>query len=59
MIQDEVNRIREGMEKFSANNIWNADETAIFIAILSKEKETILKAWEKPTLKRTSISIEN
>ena len=51
MIQDEVNPIRERIKNFSANNIWNADETAIFIAILSKEKETILKAWEKTNLK--------
>ena len=51
MIQDEVNPIRERIKKFSANNIWNADETAIFIAILSTEKETILKAWEKTNLK--------
>jgi len=39
-----VNRIRERIKKFSANNICNADETAIFIAILSTEKETNLKA---------------
>ena len=51
VIQDEVNPIRERIKNFSANNIWNADETAIFIAILSKEKETILKAWEKTNLK--------
>ena len=31
MIQDEVNRIREKMKNFTANNIWNADETAIFV----------------------------
>ena len=31
VIQDEVNRIRERMKKFSPNNIWNADETAIFV----------------------------
>ena len=31
MIQDEVNRIRERIKNFSANNIWNADETAIFV----------------------------
>ena len=30
MIQDEVNRIREKMNNFSAKNIWNLDETAIF-----------------------------
>ena len=51
MIQDEVNPIRERIKNFSANNIWNADETAIFIAILSTEKETILKAWEKTNIK--------
>ena len=51
VIQDEVNPIRERIKNFSANNIWNADETAIFIAILSTEKETILKAWEKTNLK--------
>ena len=31
VIQDEVNRIREKMKNFTANNIWNADETAIFV----------------------------
>ena len=31
VIQDEVNRIRERMKNFSANNIWKADETAIFV----------------------------
>ena len=31
VIQDEVNRIREKMKKFSPNNIWNADETAIYV----------------------------
>ena len=51
VIQDEVNRIREGMKNFSAINIWNADKTAIFIAILSTEKATILKAWEKINFK--------
>ena len=51
MIQEEVNPIRERIKNFSANNIWNANETAIFIAILSTEKETILKAWEKTNLK--------
>ena len=51
VIQDEVNRIRERMKNFSANNIWNADETSILIAILSTEKETALKAWDKINLK--------
>ena len=31
VIQNEVDRIRERKKKFSANNIWNADETAIFV----------------------------
>ena len=50
MIQDELNPIRERIKNFSANNILNADETAILITILSTEKETILKAWEKTEL---------
>ena len=59
VIQDEVNPIRERI-KISLQTIFGTQTKPRFLSrSYRKKKKPFLKLEKKPTLKRTSISIEN